>query len=167
MNDELKAKYNRIANDPSQLEMFKNDQIDAMSVLQEVAEGKTTINEVKALIEGGTVANAKPIYWHGLTLFSAGGIIAFAHVLKNTSTPLATVTALKAWFESISGEVILPLSGNIKIADTFYDVIAIIKREAGTYDILYKLATGERTDLVNVNIETYYSNCNDATNKVN
>lgn len=55
MNDELKAKYNRIANDPSQLEMFKNDQIDAMSTLQDAIEGKATIEAVTELIEGGTL----------------------------------------------------------------------------------------------------------------
>lgn len=40
MNDELKAKYSRIANDPSQLEMFKNDQIDVNNMLQAAIDGK-------------------------------------------------------------------------------------------------------------------------------
>ena len=113
------------------------------------------------------VANATPIYWHGLTLFTAGGVIAFAHILKQTPTVLDTPTKLKAWFESITGEVILPLDGNIKIGDDFFDVLAIIKRATGTYDILYKTATGERADVTDVEITTYYSNCNDAVNKVN
>lgn len=53
MNDELKAKYGRIANDPSQLEMFKNDQIDTISALQQAVEGKIALDGIVTLEHNG------------------------------------------------------------------------------------------------------------------
>lgn len=116
-----------------------------------------------------SVDNAKPIYWHGLTFFVTGDstVLAFAHILNNTDAKLDDITKLKAWFENIEGEVIMPLSGNIKVSNVVYNVMSIIKRDGGRYDLLYKNASGERTDIYSVEISDYYSSCNDSVNKIN
>lgn len=56
MNDELKAKYSRIANDPSQLEMFKNDQIDVNVTLQAAIEGNKLYQH---LIKGDAIVGSE------------------------------------------------------------------------------------------------------------
>ena len=63
---------------------------DALKALQ---EGKTTIDEVKALIEGGTVSNAKPIYWHTINFARGGENYTFTFVghmiiINNSPTPI-------------------------------------------------------------------------------
>lgn len=67
--NELKAKYGRIANDPSQLEMFKDDVVDGVITglpeLPEETEGKTLILQMQdgelSWTEGGGSGPSEPV----------------------------------------------------------------------------------------------------------
>ena len=65
---------------------------------------KTTLEGVTTLIESGTVSNAKPIYFHPLTLYSRGSGVAYAgktfsfigtaEILSNDNTALDNISRL-------------------------------------------------------------------------
>ena len=67
-------------------------------------------------IEGGTLENAKPIYWHGIFCDETSYTAGMTFVIINNSSESITATSFKAWVLDICtnyGEVVIALDGNI------------------------------------------------------
>lgn len=77
-------------------------------------------------IEGGTLNNAKPIYWHSLDIYKSGKTLLRAVILNNSSKPIDSIPKLIAWFESI-GNVDLLVNGAYSTPNDVYikDVLSI------------------------------------------
>lgn len=100
-------------------------------------------NQIKSVIESGTVDNAKPIYWHGIDMYKAGETSLQGHILNNLATPIDSVAKFKTWIEAIPGDVSFTVNGTIKIGDVSYSAFLLRKySESNTYSIYYKTATG-------------------------
>ena len=89
---------------------------DVADLQTSVAE-KTTLAAVQALIEGGTVSNAKPIYYHPIVLYgkSDGGHRgdAISLVALSNSNEAFTLSTFLQWIETNHITYLAPASGSI------------------------------------------------------
>lgn len=74
---------------------------------------------VQALVEGGTLDNAKPIYCHPLEIYASGKGVLTALIFNNSSTPLDTWAKLISAIKSFNpnGECRLLVTGALADAD--------------------------------------------------
>ena len=70
--------------------------IDDVDTLETTVAGKTDITAVQSLIEGGTVSNAKPIYYHPIVFYKSGTLFLSAIILNNSPT------AITSWSEFVA-----------------------------------------------------------------
>lgn len=74
----------------------------SLKQLQEIADAR-----IEALVEGGTLDNAKPIYCHPITIQSTGESLIFRItmlIFNNDSTPF-TRTSFKTWLDNLLTEL--------------------------------------------------------------
>lgn len=150
---------------------------DALKSLQ---EGKTTIDEVKELIESGTVSNAKPIYYHPILIQSnLTGAIVFAlsiMIINNDPTPFTFETFIK-WGEDLAhalgADAIINCSGYYKSAS--YEVTSISHLLCVPSDDSWRIRGGRAGYSEIINVVYTKANMaslpvqvfNDAVNKIN
>lgn len=96
-------------------------------------------------IEGGTLDNAKPIYEHSIVAksddYKEGVMCA---ILTNSPTPFTNVSSLKAYLESVSGDVRIKCTGRYgSPSTTFLDFV--IKKADNTYICITSSGTGIET----------------------
>ena len=134
----------------------------SLKQLQEIAD-----SEVKSLVEGGTLSNAKPIYYHGLEMYKFSTDVIYGHILNNTSTPIDTYAKFLAWITSFESLVEFECSGILTIGGNQYDVLTIFKRANETsLNVIYKTNSGYSI-LDNVDLESNFTAINDGVNKIN
>ena len=121
----------------------------------------------KQVIESGEVSNAKPIWYHGLDIYDGTKRNTIqCHILKNDDNAIDTLAKLKAWAESITGQVFIQASGCVDIGGTWYPVYLLVKNEANQYIICYVDSTsGFLTSTIA--LEDYFTDCTDRYNKIN
>ena len=156
------------------------DYVDAYLVEHPVditaLEGQT-INPARidvANINGETNPSVKPIYFHGIEMYSDTNLVtATITILNNSDTPIDTFAKLKTWAETIAnsyGVVRIPAIGDIKVEGSWYSLCFFRCRSDGEggfiWDIYYQSSSG-RVPLLNIDLEDYYSNITDSYNKIN
>ena len=124
-------------------------------------------SRVQALVEGGTLENAKPIYYHGVDLYDDTLKQSIQlHILNNSSEPINSVAKIKAWAESITGQVNIQCSGIVYVSDAYQVPFIIIKFDNNTYQYAYGTNSGVKLATpTDFNDETY--RVTDALNKIN
>ena len=115
-------------------------------------------------IEGGTLENAKPIYFHGIDMYSAGTTSLQSHILNNSDAPLNTSAKVKAWFESIDGAVNMPVNGVYTDSSGTYLPFLLKKYANNTYSLYYSTENGYATKPFDW---TLLEAVNDNVNKIN
>ena len=81
----------------------------SLKQLQEIAD-----NEVKSLVEGGTLNNAKPLYYHAIECYQYSGrnlLYQLTFVIIDNSPTLYTWTRFKEWLLSIPTAVLVNTNG--------------------------------------------------------
>lgn len=146
--------FNRIIEGPLELQSEDKKQVE------DLADAR-----IEELVEGGTLENAKPIYWHGIDLFSNDNSFQF-HILNNDNTPIDTIAKVKAWAESIEGQVNMTGNGTIVIEGVAHTMTVLVKQSNNHYSIVYVGASGYGI-LNDINIEDYFTTCVDYSNKIN
>ena len=138
----------------------------SLKQLEEIANAR-----IEALVEGGTLENAKPIYWHGIICDKVvDGTLTNSftfHILKNDNTPINTLALLKAWIESITGNVIVQCNGNIYYDSKNYELILMQKTTDFGYVLRMRNDTDGVVQLTNVDLEDYIASMFDDINKIN
>lgn len=121
---------------------------------------------VEDLVEGGTLDNAKPIYFHGLDIYSINNSVQ-CHILNNSASEIDTIAKFKAWAEGITGNVLVPLTGRIEINNTACIALFIKKNADNTY-IVRGLDTSHAFVQDNdANLSDYFTMMDDYCNKIN
>ena len=136
----------------------------SLKQLEEIADSR-----VQALVEGGTLENAKPIYFHGLDLYKGYDVSVTAHVLNSSSDPINTLAKFIAWAESIPADVNIQCNGNVKINDVNKQCFLLIKSHndgSPTWIIRYRDDTGSNQE-TNVDLNDYFDYVFDGVNKIN
>ena len=98
----------------------------SLKQIKEIADAR-----VEALVEGGTLDNAKPIYWHGLEMLNSGSsnLTYFTcHILNNDPTPITSWAEVEAIIRSTTARFTLEAHGKIDISGTSRDLLSIFKR---------------------------------------
>lgn len=131
---------------------------DLLKLLKEIKDNGITADDLLAL-------KNKKLYYHGLNIYKGSESAIEALVLNNDNTPINSINRLKAWVESITGTVIINVNGAITIEGNIYSTIAIIKQPANTYQIFYQ-GTNAVAHIDNVDLATYFTNCDDAVNRL-
>lgn len=123
------------------------------------------------LLEVAELDDIKPIYWHGIICDKLGIsdiVNSFTfHILKNDNTPINTLALLKAWFESIDGEVTVQCNGNVYYDSKNYDITLIQKTTEFGYVLRMRNDSDGVVQLVNVDLEDYIGTMFDDVNKIN
>ena len=134
----------------------------SLKQLQEIAD-----SEVKSLVEGGTLNNAKPIYYHGLEMFKYDSDVIYGHILNNDATPINTWEKFLSWITSFSTLIVFQCEGTIYVSGTQYDVLSIFKRaNENTINVMYKKENGYGI-LDSIDLSNNFSAINDGVNKIN
>lgn len=124
---------------------------------------------VKDMVEGGTLDNAKPVYWHGLEMYQASnkGVV-YAHILNNDNTPI-TLSSLIALMNSTKPQSFyLDAHGVVDIEGVQYEVIQVY-RYLNSNDIKFilKTANGYISSSA-INLTEFFNGMNDnGINKIN
>ena len=120
-------------------------------------------------INGETNPSVKPIYYHGLDLYdSTNNHSAQIHILNNSNEPIDTIAKLKAWAESITGDVFIQCGGCIKVLSKWRELYLIIKSgSTNKYTLCYVDPESGVASFSNVNLEDYFTQCADKLNKIN
>lgn len=129
-------------------------------------------------IPDGTDINVKPIYYHGINLYKETSTTFLSNIhgtiLNNSNEAIDTVAKFKQWIESIPGMVIFNCHGVITYNGVARDVLSIFKTYDGESNPVYglSLADYETQDhaydnIVNVDLDDYFTACSDAKNKIN
>ena len=116
--------------------------------LKDLKEGKTTIEEVTALIEGGTVSNAKPIYWHTIRIQRGGTSVAsnvsrvfgYFVILNNTSN-LFTIAEFKNMLRAPGVNIVLigglySASGGVDLSGMI-EARRLVYKNTNVFDVAY------------------------------
>ena len=124
----------------------------SLKQLQEIAD-----NRVKALVEGGTLSNAKPLYYHGIEVYKyESSVLTYqlTFVIIDNSPTLYTWTRFKEWLSSIPADVFVNANG-------FFNVdSAGIVNMSGMYhpkDTQTIHITGNDKDCTYISIEKSYT----------
>lgn len=141
----------------------------------EIVEGNLTVggNLVADEINGETNPSVKPIYWHGLDIYKSGENSVQAHVLKNDNTPINSIDLLIAWVKSLGVSVVnLSVNGAFVYNATTYSCyllrFRISEGEITTVGIYYVGTSGYNSiDVDEADFRTYFTNVEDAINKIN
>ena len=137
----------------------------SLKQLQEIADAR-----INALVEGGTLDNAKPIYCHPLELAKSGTLVGTALVMNNTSTPIDTWDKLKdsiISFGNVGGYARLHIAGGYWVDSELYILaeIAYNYNEEKFYIVAMKAITG---GVSNLNITSLTGiTVVDSVNKIN
>ena len=134
----------------------------SLGQLEEVANAR-----VKALVEGGTLENAKPIYYHGVELYNnVTGDLVECHILSNSPTQF-TRTSLQQWLEGITGEVRVMASGHVKVGNKYKPLIMLFKATNNALRLYYTNEdTGNAYSSV-TSLTDAFTQITDAVNKIN
>lgn len=134
-------------------------------------EADEVMSKVESLITGGTLSNAKPIYWHSLDIYKGGSTLLRGVILNNTNTPISGMSSLIAWLESI-GDVDLIVNGGYTDPQLeFHSNVVSIRHTANSdyVTFYYVVSTGgyssvsvSKTDLLAQEI-----NVSDRSNRIN
>ena len=120
----------------------------------------------KIRIEAGQTENAKPIYYHGLQLYTPSTSIFYCHILNNDETPLSSIDDFVTWIRSYTEEVIVQGSGSITIEGTTYTLVGLYKpNESTNINVVYVTSSGY--SITQVTLSNFFSNFKDAPNKIN
>lgn len=113
------------------------------------------------------VANAKPLYWHGLDFYKDSTKENFeCVVINNSPSPIDTIEKFIAWASSIEGVVAVFGNGSIKIGNDYFVINIIRKRANNIIDIVYAGASGFVT-ASGVTLTVHYDAITDNVNKLN
>lgn len=135
--------------------MFSEKQI------KEMASAKT-----KELVEGGTLENAKPIYYHGIVVGGAYVQLQLV-ILDNNSTPYTSSTALSKLKELMDNGAIINCNGAIEDIDDGVCPVYLIAKQGNNYVIAYHTASTVYKEIEfepTWNSQNYF---NDGVNKIN
>lgn len=128
-------------------------------------------NIVKQDVEGGTLENAKPIYYHGIDIYKTieGSGNSFQITIFNTSPePINTINKLIEWAESKSGIVDIKGSGVVINEETVYPMYLLRKLANNNYQFGVVGPDGYKNiSVAKTNLSNYFSACSDAVNKIN
>ena len=121
-------------------------------------------------ITGGTLENAKPIYWHGIEMYKPGdgkGVVYF-HILKNDSAPFDTIQKVIDWITSFTEKVMIQCNGIINYSSENRSIYSIYKPE-NTNEIRMIASDSVDTYKVfnNVSLTSLFSTISDGVNKIN
>ena len=153
----------QIANSEVNKIIPKSSVSDENKVIQVGSNGKYKL----ATIEGAT-----PVYWHGINLYTATpnqSANVYGHILNNTNTAIDTIAKFKAWIEGITGFVMFQCHGVAIIEGVKRDILTIFKQSDNSYGMtLAKEGDSDNAfeNVYNVNLETLFAVCEDATNQV-
>ena len=135
----------------------------SLKQLQEIADAR-----VEALVEGGTLDNAKPLYFHPITIYNnqTDNQYSLTMIIINNDSNAFTRTSLKSYIKEKTGRFLL--NGCYK-TDTYYlspSAISIAN------NVLYVIGvdntgTMHSTSNAQINFETLVDNANDFTDNVN
>ena len=84
----------------------------SLKQLQEIAD-----NRVQTLVEGGTLENAKPIYYHPVAIYGVSeqdyaGLSLSLVILNNSATPFDSLSQLITWARTNGITYLCPASGS-------------------------------------------------------
>ena len=141
--------------------MFSKNQIE------EIAD-----SEVKSLVEGGTLENAKPIYYHPIVVRNSSGenrgYVSFL-ILNNSTEELNTASKLKTAISNFSR--IAPLSGAIwNNTEEKILVVGYAFKSGNAFYCLGLYSDGTPEDSSSVSLTTFIDNAEsiaDGINKIN
>ena len=125
--------------------------------------------DVLDAIAGGTLDNAKPIYYHGIRLAKTVNKEAFfcGCILNNSIDAIDSIDKFVAWMRSFDTTVYFTGNGVITYNGNFIQIFAIFKRANQTsINIMYNAGT-EYEVINNVNLSDYFNNVDDGVNKIN
>ena len=139
----------------------------SLNQLKEIADER-----VEALVEGGTLSNAKPLYWHGLELGNSDYTTKFyfnPHILNNSPNKIDTIDKFIAWAKSITGNVTVSGNGVYTTEGVSYPMIMLRKTASGWALLYTKSDTGwVYVALANDDaLKAVFNTCADETNKIN
>ena len=124
---------------------------------------------VKELVEGGTLDNAKPIYWHGLEMYQASnkGVV-YAHILNNDNTPITRSSLTELMKSTKPQSFYLDAHGFVDIEGVQYEVIQVY-RYLDTDDIRFIMKSSGGYILSDpINLSEFFNGMNDnGINKIN
>ncbi|MBO7731982.1 MAG: hypothetical protein J6S67_05500 [Methanobrevibacter sp.] len=130
----------------------------SLKQLEEIANAR-----VESLVEGGTLENAQPIYFHPVTLTGTNTRVSLI-ILNNSATPF-TKTSLKQFMLNLSDARFL-ISGYFNKDNVSY-VTSYILIDSGEIK-LTGLNLASNTDTVlTIDIENDFTSLNDGVNKIN
>lgn len=115
-----------------------------------------------------TIEGATPIYYHGINLYDFNNpsqhTLQF-HILNNTNTLINSVDKIKAWANSITGEVIIGCNGAFFNNGVGGVAHALVKVDSTSWDIYYVDSTGSHA-VSGIDIADYFDAVQDAVNQV-
>ena len=109
--------------------------------LEIAVAGKTDIASVQALIEGGTISNAKPLYFHPISIIKRGDSIVYylGFIILDNSPTAYTFTTFKTFIDSL-----YTAYGTTRMLATgYYDDVDSVNRHCGAVSILAKTGANE------------------------
>lgn len=149
------------------LNTFQQDAV--LKRLNEISSKAASVEE----IENGDLENAKPIYWHGLDIYKSGQSSVQAHVLKNDDTVIDSIDKLIAWVKSLEKSIVnVSVNGAFAYNSTCYTCylfrFRLTEGELTTIGVYYVDTNGyNSTDMDEETFKTYFTNVEDAINKIN
>ena len=121
----------------------------SLKQLQEIADAR-----VEALVEGGTISNAKPIYCHPISLTRSGdnGHMRLTMLIFNNTATAFTLTTFKEWLETLQSQID---SVRIMVSGGVQDLVNSKYIISASYIACY-----EYNDQIEYNIAGIYDNGN-------
>ena len=146
--------------DASVVETQSYDLVDDEWVYNSEDKSKLPINEEDP--------SFKPIYWHGIELYSSTGGILYFHILNNTPDKINSKDKIIAWITSIPQKVVVQCNGIIMDSGVKKTVYSFYKSEnASTINFIIDNPDGVYEFKNGVDLSTYFNNFNDEVNKIN
>ena len=155
--------------DASVIETQSYDKIDGVWTYNSEDKTENLLDvATKTDIESGTLANAKPIYWHGIEVFNNTYTdYVSCHILNNSPTKFTSWTQIENLMKSTAERFTLQCDGIVTINNVAYPLLAIFKRinEYTINLVVYDESTHKWSVISNVSLS--FSDCIDGVNKIN
>ena len=125
-------------------------------------------DRVQALVEGGALDNAKPIYYHGLEYYQSNVALAYMVILNNMPDGIDTLQKFLDWITGFDTLVVVKACGVVKISGAYKELYSLFKRaNSDNINLIVSDATTGYTLVENVDLSTLFTTFNDGVNKIN